>query len=57
MEYFNSLAKHISYEDKKVILNGILSDPLIKDIIDFDDLNVNVRNVLVNNLSVTRSFG
>ena len=25
-DYFNSLTKHMSYEDKKIILNGILSD-------------------------------
>ena len=51
--YFNSLTKHISYEDKKVVLNGILSDTSIKDIIGFDDLNENVTNVLVNNLKKT----
>ena len=53
VEFFNIVTKHISYEDRKVILNGILSDPSIKDIIDLDDLNGNVTNVLVNNLRKT----
>ena len=51
LDYFwNNLTKHIKNEDKKVILNGILNDPSINDIIDFDGLNGNVTNVLVNNL-------
>ena len=37
VEYFNCLTKQISYEKKKVILNGILIYQLIKDIIDIDD--------------------
>ena len=40
--YFNSLTKHINFEDKKVIVNGILIDLSIKAIIDFDDLNGNL---------------
>ena len=42
VEYFNSLTKHINFEDKKVIVNGILIDLSIKAIIDFDDLNGNL---------------
>ena len=50
IDYFNHPTKHIRYRDKKVILNGILNDPSIKDIVDFDCLNGNVTNVLVNNI-------
>ena len=32
VQYFNSQTKQINYEDKKVILNRILSGLLIKDI-------------------------
>ena len=55
VEYFKSLTKHIGYEEEKVILNGILSDPPIKDIICVDDRNGNVTNVLVNNLKINSS--
>mgnify|MGYP007007535314 CR=1 FL=1 len=47
MEYFNRATKHISYEEKKVILNGILNDLPIKDIIGVDNLNEFITNVLV----------
>ena len=56
VEYFNILTKQIRYEDNKVILNGILNDPSIKDIIDFDGLNGNVTNVLVNNIKKVHSI-
>ena len=50
MEHFNSVTKHIGYEEKKVIINCILSDSYIKDLFDIDDLNGNVTNVIVSNL-------
>ena len=47
VDYFNVLTKHISNEDKKVILYGILNDPLIKELVDFDGLNGNLTSELV----------
>ena len=52
MEYFDSLTNHINYEEEKVILNGIWSDSLIKDIIYY--LNGNITIILVNNLRKTQ---
>ena len=50
VDYFNVQTKHISNEEKKVVLYGILNDPSIKDLVDYDGLNANISSILVNNL-------
>ena len=50
VDYFNVLTKHINNEDMKVIFSGILNDPSIKELFDFDGFNGNLTFVLVNNL-------
>ena len=50
VDYFNVQTKHISNEEKKVVLYGICNDPSIKDLVDCDGLNANISSILVNNL-------
>ena len=50
VDYFNVQTKHITNEEKKVVLYGILNDPSIKDLVDCDGLNANLSSILVANL-------
>ena len=47
VDYCNVLTKHMNNEESKVILNGILNNPSIKELVDFDGLNGNLTSELV----------
>ena len=53
LEYFKQFKKLHECHQKKIILNGVLSDPSIKDITDIGDLNCNITHMLVSNLRET----